>query len=822
MNKTIRFFFASLLVMFCGTVFADTKKDVLTSASFDATGNSYTVTAGVTATSDAEYYAQSATSYGSIQLRSNNNNSGIVTTKSGGKVKSVTIEFNSNTAAARVAEVYGKNEAYSTPTDLYSADTQGTLLGEVSASDPQTITVEGDFSFMGIRSKSGAMYIEKITIVWEEVEEDVDATPNLSVRISECPESVDADSNFSVTATITNEGATDLATFNVYAAVNGTKWTNSKAVTNLAAGASTDVNITVEEIYVDGDAFELQVVAVVKDETSSSGSFEFKSDVAMIGYNSSEIEDEVDYEVSVAFAYGKMPGYALPATVTVGDEISLPYTIKATYSDGDATNAVVTLLANGSEVAKSDPITVEAGKTVNGSFTYVPTEAGEILFTLVLTFDEIDKDTYGTHTKDANAKVTVEAAAITEQTATFDFTTSSYGLTHNVQLDGEEITSEGVTITAKKADGTSGTRYNQNDPSLRIYQGNALYFSAPEGKAITSIVFNSSNNANLKSGDEGTYEAGTWTGNHTVAKIVSTGYAEISTIVVTLADANENTIVAEIPKEIVPVVTVTITEIPETIAAGGDLVVKATVKNEGEAAIERLNVCPFTTLYSSNFSKWSGVLVVVNNLAAGEEREVTLTMTEVGEIEEDDEEAAEDITFQVKVRAIVYGTDYYFDSDPKSVTIPAPAAEGADVAITAIDVPETTIGEDGIFTMTVTLTNLGPADAENVVLSLRDADDNVLTSTTVGTVAVGETKTVELTWANAKAGTVHVVAMADNDSDDSNNVSEDITLSDVPTGIAAIRIAAGNATVYNTNGQKVQILKKGNVYIVNGKKTVVK
>ena len=145
-----------------GTVKADEVTDVLTAASFAATNTTYTNFSNVSFTSDAVYAGNSAkTSTGGIQLRSKNSNSGIVSTTSGGKVKSVsiTVESGSNTV-----DVYGSNTAYTAASDLYG-DNKGTKLGSLSASG--TVTVSGDYAYVGIRSNNGAIYLTNITIVWE-------------------------------------------------------------------------------------------------------------------------------------------------------------------------------------------------------------------------------------------------------------------------------------------------------------------------------------------------------------------------------------------------------------------------------------------------------------------------------------------------------------------------------------------------------------------------------------------------------------------------------------------------------------------------------
>lgn len=120
-----------------------------------------------TGTSGAVYAGQSAGDKSSIQLRSNNNNSGIVTTTSGGKVKSITVTWHADTASGRVLDIYGKNSAYSAATDLYNTSSQGTLLGSIARANQTSLTVSGDYEYIGLRSHSGAMYLTSVSIVWD-------------------------------------------------------------------------------------------------------------------------------------------------------------------------------------------------------------------------------------------------------------------------------------------------------------------------------------------------------------------------------------------------------------------------------------------------------------------------------------------------------------------------------------------------------------------------------------------------------------------------------------------------------------------------------
>ena len=136
--------------------------DKITSALLSATSTTYTDFSNVAATSQARYAGNSAkSSSGGIQLRSKNSNSGIVSTVSGGKVKSVTITVESG---SNTIDVYGSNTAYTGAADLYGAN-QGTKIG--SLTETGTITFTGEYAYVGIRSNNNAVYLTSVEIVWE-------------------------------------------------------------------------------------------------------------------------------------------------------------------------------------------------------------------------------------------------------------------------------------------------------------------------------------------------------------------------------------------------------------------------------------------------------------------------------------------------------------------------------------------------------------------------------------------------------------------------------------------------------------------------------
>ena len=99
-------------------------------------------------------------------MRSANSNSGIVTTSTGGKAKKITIDWSANTVNERVVDVYGKNTAYTSASDLYDASAKGDLLGSIKKGTSTELTINGDYTFIGLRSRSSALYMNSVSILW--------------------------------------------------------------------------------------------------------------------------------------------------------------------------------------------------------------------------------------------------------------------------------------------------------------------------------------------------------------------------------------------------------------------------------------------------------------------------------------------------------------------------------------------------------------------------------------------------------------------------------------------------------------------------------
>lgn len=249
-----------------GNLLAQT--DILTASKFTATSTNYSNFSGVTANSSAVYAGNSAKSQktGSIQLRSNKSNSGIVTTASGGKVTQIVVEWSSNSdesGAGKSIDVYGKSTAYSGATDLYDSDKKGTKIGSI-AYPATTLEITKDYEFIGIRSNSGAIYLPSIQITWASSggsggsEETTKKDPKLAYNPSSCTVIV---GESPVLPTLTYaEGVTGI----VYASSNtevATVDENGK-VTLTGAEGTTDISATLKDnaTFANGSAsYELTV-----------------------------------------------------------------------------------------------------------------------------------------------------------------------------------------------------------------------------------------------------------------------------------------------------------------------------------------------------------------------------------------------------------------------------------------------------------------------------------------------------------------------------------------------------------------------------------
>ena len=144
--------------------------DRITAANLQATDTSYT---DIDYTSNfASYKGRSAkTKNGSIQLRSSNSDCGIVISENQNYlVSSIDIAYDSSTAKGRTVDVYGSFTAFTSAAQLYNTSgqtIQTELIGSIvydGPTDAKHLELTTQYPYIGLRSKSGALYLQYIDI----------------------------------------------------------------------------------------------------------------------------------------------------------------------------------------------------------------------------------------------------------------------------------------------------------------------------------------------------------------------------------------------------------------------------------------------------------------------------------------------------------------------------------------------------------------------------------------------------------------------------------------------------------------------------------
>ena len=275
------------------------------------------VSSGYTAWTDktgsegvAKYVGQSSNGNSSIQMR-NQSPSGIVSTTSGGLIKKVKVDWNTNTTNGRSIKIYGSNTAYTESADVYDSEKRGEELGSIAKGTTE-LEITGDFAYVGILPVGGAMYLNSITFIW--------SAPKVleGIAVKTAPTAVEyaageffnpaglvitASYDDESTADITYEGNEDKFSFSP--ALDAALATTDEKVTITYGGKSCDQTITVKNI-------ELTSIVVSGDlsktEYTEGDDFDFTGLVAT-GYYSDEshktITDQVVWSID-------------PATLTAG------------------------------------------------------------------------------------------------------------------------------------------------------------------------------------------------------------------------------------------------------------------------------------------------------------------------------------------------------------------------------------------------------------------------------------------------------------------------------------------------------------------------
>ncbi len=343
--------------------------DTLTLSTTGVTSGStsYTSWSGKQGTSGAVYAGQSAGGNDSIQLRSNNNNSGIVTTTSGGTISKVTVAWNSNTSG-RTLEVYGKNSVYSSASDLYGANS-GTQLGTINSDSQTTLTITGSYQFVGVRSSSGALYMDSITFEWSTSGGGGTPTPTVS-SVTVSPASLNLDlfgtktGNLSAIVNGTNSPA---QTVNWSSSASSVATVSSSGVvTAVATGTATITATSTVDLTKSGTCTVTVVDTTPSgDEHSYSGDFNYDNKGST--WTLSDCTDSNSYwlcPASGSYSVALMPGVFDGKIITSDVVITIN---SATYGSGnDPTASTYKIYNSGactSEVTSTKSGTLPTSKT---------------------------------------------------------------------------------------------------------------------------------------------------------------------------------------------------------------------------------------------------------------------------------------------------------------------------------------------------------------------------------------------------------------------------------------------------------------------------
>lgn len=167
--KTITYLKSSLfLALFLIGFNAQAVDDVLTATNLNLGGSSYSDFSNINGTSGTVYAgnAMKKSNSDAIQMRSKDN-SGIVTTTSIGNAEKIVVVWNEGTTAKRKLDIYGSATPYTHSSNLYSPETQGTLIGSIDHENGGTeLALGSTYPYIGIRSNDGALYLDQITISW--------------------------------------------------------------------------------------------------------------------------------------------------------------------------------------------------------------------------------------------------------------------------------------------------------------------------------------------------------------------------------------------------------------------------------------------------------------------------------------------------------------------------------------------------------------------------------------------------------------------------------------------------------------------------------
>lgn len=507
----------TLLTIVCtvGGYAQETVTDELTATILKVSTNGYNKFATKTLSSGANYdgvaYVGTGKSQKGIQikLKTDKGYTGIITSASGGTIKSITINFNSSNTQS--LEIYGKNTAYTTTEDLF-----GSAAGELIKNVPNsktavTITPDKAYKFIGFKSNNGTNYIDKITIVWEKA-----ATTTTTFG-----------TNSGKTFTFTN-GKLDGFTA---PKATATKSDDKTDLSNLIEYTSSDADI----VAVNSKTGELTFTNTKFDKATITATLP-KTDTYQTSTDSYVVVNK-DNHITTSLSFN-----GTDVTLTEGKTDAGADFTGYTATEANNIAGTITYAASGDAVATVDPTT---GTVTINAAVYGTT-------TITATFTPADPTQYSGST--AKYQITNKKAVDLSE------------ITFNVSEDNVSGTGkQTLTKSIVKINTSNGALGKYSD--YRFYKNSETTFSLTDPtRVITSIKFVGGSTYGKFTTDKPNYDktTGTWTGYEESVIFTNTSTSridDITQIIVTTAEKKptpalsfaEATVTKELKEEIIGV-----------------------------------------------------------------------------------------------------------------------------------------------------------------------------------------------------------------------------------------------------------------------------
>lgn len=329
-------------------------------------------------------------------------------------------------------------------------------------------------------------------------------------------------------------------------------------------------------------------------------------------------------------------------------------------------------------------------------------------------------------------------------------------------IAGKELEVDGVVMTATNGfqNGTCLFKNTKNSVNLRVYKGGSITFTAPEGYNLSNITFYFDNDGTFST-DVQTWETPTWTGNAHTVKFTCTNSIQVNTATIKLVAAT-------------PVTPEVTSGTINFIAHDAEGYRYATFSSDKDVVFTDDVVVSGVSITNGKLSV-SGLTSVSYDV----------TDTEKGNVKGYYVPA----NTGVLVNCIAETANYYFPKTEQTITLPANQLKPAPA-------------DGGAFT------------AEPGYKYYKLAYDNYTAKTGLGFYWGAENAGAF----TVKAGTAYLAVP----TSEANN-AKGFAFDGETTGVENVNVAANQSkTIYNLNGQRVSNMSQAGLYIVNGKKVVIR